>query len=212
MKRTKAIYGKQLLEKTFKTFPFDGVFLETMGTPETNGLFLIYGDLKQGKTSFSLIFAEYLSQFDKVAYISAEQGISSSFQSTYSKVIKNPMSKKLRFENRMTFAEIIVKYKKREAPKIIFIDNLTAYLELRKSEIYELREALPNHLLVFIAHEDDRGKPAGATGRLCQQLAERIIKVVGMACEISGRDAKGTLLIDEEKALLYHSSEIVKPS
>jgi hypothetical protein len=210
MKRTKRIYGKDLLNLKFKTFAFDGVYLETMGTPEINGLFLIYGDLKQGKTSFSLMFAEYLSQFEKAAYISAEQGISSSFQSTYSKVIKNPNSKRLSFEKRMSFEQIAMKYAKREAPKIIFIDNLTAYDGLRKSDIYQLRDALPNHLLVFIAHEDDRGKPKGATGKLCAELADKIIQVTGMACKISGRDAKGILMIDEEKALLYHGTEITQ--
>ena len=63
MARIKGIYGKQLLEKTYKTFPFEGVWEKALGNPEVGGFWIIYGREKQGKTWFSLMLAEYLSKF-----------------------------------------------------------------------------------------------------------------------------------------------------
>lgn len=34
MARIKAIYGKQLLEKTYKTFPFEGQWAQALATPK----------------------------------------------------------------------------------------------------------------------------------------------------------------------------------
>ena len=50
MARIKGIYGKQLLEKTYKTFPFEGVWEKALGNPEVGGFWIIYGREKQGKT------------------------------------------------------------------------------------------------------------------------------------------------------------------
>ena len=49
MARIKAIYGKQLLEKTYKTFPFKGEWARALGNPEVAGFWLIYGKEKQEK-------------------------------------------------------------------------------------------------------------------------------------------------------------------
>ena len=43
MARIKGIYGKQLLEKTYKTFPFEGVWEKALGNPEVGGFWIIYG-------------------------------------------------------------------------------------------------------------------------------------------------------------------------
>ena len=65
MARIKAIYGKQLLEKTYKTFPFEGEWARALGNPEVAGFWLVYGREKQGKTWFSLLLAEYLSNYER---------------------------------------------------------------------------------------------------------------------------------------------------
>ena len=70
---------KQAYSKKFKTFEFDGIWQEVMDNPETTGGWIIHGDEKQGKSTFALMLANYLSQFEKVLYISAEEGVSKHF-------------------------------------------------------------------------------------------------------------------------------------
>lgn len=56
---------KNLYDKKFKTFDFDGVWFDTMKKTETNGAWLVFGKEKNGKTWFTLKLAEYLSRFEK---------------------------------------------------------------------------------------------------------------------------------------------------
>jgi len=71
---------KQLYEKKFKTFEFDGIWADILGEPERGGYWLIYGLEKNGKSTLALSLAKYLSTIEKVAYISAEEGTDKSFQ------------------------------------------------------------------------------------------------------------------------------------
>lgn len=45
-----------------------------MGTPEANGVMLVYGNSGNGKTSFLMQLAKELSKFGKVAYNTLEEG------------------------------------------------------------------------------------------------------------------------------------------
>jgi hypothetical protein len=65
----------------------------------------------------------------------------------------------------------------------------------------------PKKLFIFLAHEQN-GNPHTAAAVLCKMLAKIIIRVEGLACHVSGRCPGGTLIIDEEKALIYHGTQI----
>ena len=76
----RAISTKTLFEKKYKEFKFTGVWGDVLGNPEKGKEWLIWGDEKNGKTLFALKLAEYISQFESVMYISAEEGFGKSFQ------------------------------------------------------------------------------------------------------------------------------------
>lgn len=208
MARIKGIYGKQLLEKTYKTFPFEGVWEKALGNPEVGGFWLIYGKEKQGKTWFSLMLAEYLSKFESVMYISAEQGLSKTFKDAYIRSGLDPNNRKLKIIPYATVAEIEEALGKQRSPKVIIIDNTTMYKdELTAPKLREWGKHYRNVLFIFLAHEE-KGEPDIAVARLCKKLAEVIIRVEGLACNVSGRCPGGVLTIDKEKAELYHSTII----
>ncbi|GIJ93395.1 hypothetical protein CAPN002_06130 [Capnocytophaga stomatis] len=205
MARIKGISGAKLLEKKYKTFAFDGVWLDTMGTPEVSGFWIIYGAEKQGKTWFALKLAEYLSKFENVLYISAEQGLSQSFQLSYIRAKLDPKNAKLKIVGSVPFEELENTLKKQRAPKVVFLDNITVYKDdLKDGALRKLQTKYRSTLFVFVAHEEKK-EPYTATAKLCQKLAEIIIRVEGLACTISGRCPGGSLIIDEEKAMLYHN-------
>lgn len=212
MARPKGVYIKSLyeLKDKIKRFDFSGVFSIVMGQPTTTGIWIIYGNEKNGKTWFALKLADYLSQFSNVLYVSAEEGTDGEFIDACERA-KIPFdNRKLKFYEYTEIEVLDEMISKRRAPKVVFIDNVTIYQDELKNGV--LRKFVQKHsdkLFVFLAHED-RKEPAGATAKLIKKLAKIIVRVQGLACFVSGRCPGGVLTINEEKAQLYHGTENVK--
>jgi hypothetical protein len=196
-----------LYEKTFKTFPFTGVYHRAMDSPETNGAWLIYGAEKNGKTWFALKLAEYLSQFEKTLYVSAEEGIGLGFVAAAKRAKVQTSNKQLQFLEYLPMLEVEQKLCRQRAPKIVFIDNLTIYSdELKGGELRRLLQKHDDKLFVFVAHEE-KGEPYTACAKLCRKLAKIICRVEGLTAHVSGRCPGGKISIDEEKAALYWGAD-----
>tara|TARA_R110002051_G_scaffold297564_2_gene363940 strand:+ start:11996 stop:12637 length:642 start_codon:yes stop_codon:yes gene_type:complete len=198
---------KNLYAKKFKTFAFTGIWKQVIGLPEACGIWIIYGIEKNGKTWFCLILAQYLSQFERVLYVSAEEGTGKDFVAACKRAKLDPNNNNLQFAEYINVEELEVKLKKRAAPKVVFIDNITVYQdELKYGKLRKLKDAYPKVLFVYVAHEDENKKamPYTATAKLAKKLAKVIVHVQGLACFVSGRVPGGALMIDQEKAMLYH--------
>ena len=79
MARPKGVFIKNLYEAKdrIKRFDFDGVYEAVISKPTTTGMWIIYGNEKNGKTWFALKLADYMSRFASVLYVSVEQKKSS---------------------------------------------------------------------------------------------------------------------------------------
>jgi adenosyl cobinamide kinase/adenosyl cobinamide phosphate guanylyltransferase len=205
----RAISVKTLYEKRYDEFDFTGVWADVLGKPEKGKVWLIYGDEKNGKTTFALKLAEYLSQFELVYYISAEEGTGKSFQQNVKNRAKIDIRKaKIKFLEYTELDEVDTILTRRQPPKTIFFDNITVYKdELAYGRFKKLITSYPNTTMIFIAHEE-RGEPYTATAKLCKRLARYIFRVKGMTAFVSGSCPGGTLIIDEQTAQLCHGSQI----
>ena len=74
MKRAYSV--QNVLDAKFNELPFEGIWLDAVGRPELTGTQIIYGPPKNGKTSFAMQYAKYLTNFGRVAYNSVEEGLS----------------------------------------------------------------------------------------------------------------------------------------
>jgi len=199
---------KNLFDKRYKTFPFTGVWFEVFGTPTTSGIWLIYGKDKNGKTWGTLLLANYLSEFTKVLYISAEEGTDKEFQEACKRAKIEATNKNIHFTGYETIEDLYKRLKRRKAPKIVVLDNLTIYNEeLKRNGIKKLKQEFPNTLFICVAHEE-RNKPYTASANMASKIAKVIIRVKGLLLIVGGRVPGGTFFIDKEKALLYHGTEI----
>jgi hypothetical protein len=201
MSRTLTV--KNLYDKTFKTWPFTGLFQQVMDYPETSGIWLVYGREKHGKTWFSLVLAKYLSGFAKTLYISAEEGTGRDFINSCKRANIETKNKQLQFLEYIPLAELEEKLNKRQSAMVVFLDNTTVYAdELKGGAIARLKRSFPDKLFVFIAHEE-KNEPYTAAAKLVKKLAKIIVRVEGLTALISGRCTGGKITIDETKSALY---------
>lgn len=204
LKRTITI--RNIYEKEYETLKLDGIWADVLGEPEANGAWLIYGREKNGKTWLALKLALYLSRFKKVLYVSAEEGAGLAFRDTLKRVGANTDEFNFHLLEYESFEELNKRLSRRRAPDVMFIDNLTIYQdELKKATLTNFLEKHKTKLFVFIAHEE-RGEPYTAAAKLCSKLAKVRMHVKGLSCSIGGRVPGGLLMIDEQKAQLFHGN------
>lgn len=207
---SRALTVNNLYQKRYKTFPFTGIWLEVFGEPTTAGIWIIYGKEKNGKTWGTLLIASYLSEFTTVLYISAEEGTDKEFQEACKRAYIDPQNKQLKFTEYESLEEIYERLKSRKAPKVVVLDNLTIYNEeLKANGIKKLKQDFPNTLFLCVAHEE-RNKPYTASANMASKLAKVVIRAKGLLLTVGGRCPGGTLLVDEDKAMLFHGTEIKK--
>jgi len=210
MRRAKTV--QNLYAKKHTEYEFDSIWREAMGNPDTAGAWIIYGPEKNGKTRFTILLADYLSRFNKVFYVPAEEGIAKDFVSALKWANVSPANNNLQFEEYEPVAEIQVRLKKRNGPRIVIIDNLTFYRdEIDATSFKKLLQDNPGVLFIFLAHEE-RGEPYTAIAKLVKKRAKIIVRVEGLACVVSGRCPGGRLIIDEQRALLYHGQQVLNAS
>lgn len=77
----KTIGLAELKTLKFETLKLSDEYFSLIGEPESNFYAVVYGDAGNGKSTWTIKFAEYLSNnFGKVLYNSSEEGISKSLQ------------------------------------------------------------------------------------------------------------------------------------
>jgi len=186
-----------------------GDWLAAFGKPSTNGIWLIWGLEKNGKTSLALKLAEYLSGFGKTLYVSAEEGTDLEFAESIKRMNLSTSNRNLHFLEYISIVELTKKLYSKKSADIIFLDNMTIYSdELTGSKLKEMLRKFPKKLFVLLSHEE-RNLPFPAVSRMASKLAKRIVHVKGLACEVYGRgNAGGTLMIDENRAMIYHGIDI----
>lgn len=199
---------RTVFSKKFKTFGFTGLWKTVFGDPEKGGVWIIYGPEKHGKTWFALLLSDYLSQFEETWYISAEEGLNMDFVATMNRAQLEPSNEALKFWDYQPVTEVIERLGKRNPPKVVVWDNVTVYKdELAYGGFTDLIKQFPNTDFIFLAHEE-KNEPYTATAKMIKRFAKIIVRVEGLAVFVSGRCPGGTLTIDEEKAILYHGTEI----
>lgn len=202
---TRSLTARNLFEKrTGKTVRFDSELLtKAIGEAEMKGCWLIYGPEKNGKTWFTLQLVKELAYFERVAYISAEEGTDLSFIKACERA-GITASDKILFDEYLSVEEIKEKFSKHKTANILVIDNLTIYRDEFKSVgIRDLINAFPTKLIIFVAHED-RKEPYPACAKMASKMAKVIINVKGLRAFVVSRFSEGgSIEINDEMSEMY---------
>lgn len=158
----RALNGKEFLNKKFETLPFEGIWKEAFGEPETNFSMIISGKSGNGKTEVSVMFMKYMTKFGKCLYNSFEQGFSRSLQDAWRRQNIEEVSAQTLVIHKERFDELMKRLHKKKSPRTVFIDSIQ-YIKLTYEQWQELRETFPRKRFILIAHaEGDEPKGSAA--------------------------------------------------
>lgn len=207
-KTTRNVFDKKAGKRLIVTNP---ALRKVIGDATIGGAWLIYGSEKHGKTQLALRIAKDLALNERVAYVSAEEGLEDSFQVSMKRAGITAADKIL-WDEYIPFDDLVKKFKQPRSANIIVVDNLTVYEDeipkkLLKSKIDDLR----NKTIIFVAHEE-RGVPSIPVARMASKWAKVIFRVKGLTgFAISRYDGGGgSICIDEDKSELIWGEEPIK--
>lgn len=201
------------MNANFRTLDFEGKWLASFGKPAHNFKCLIWGNSRQGKTSFTTQLIKYLSKFGKVYYNSIEEGKSRSMQITWERSGMMEVDGLVTLLDRERIRDVIARLKRQRSIRFLVIDS-TQMARLTLDEYLDLVAVARTRVaLIFISHADGK-EPKGAVAKELKYDADVKIYVEGFRADVASRyggnepyiiwqqgaeDYWGTSLYDKQK-------------
>jgi len=181
----RALSTTQLLRKNYRLLGFDGAWADAFGTPEAAGVWFVWGNSGNGKTTFVLSLVKYLAQFDRVVINSLEESSSHTMQEAFWRVGMNEVARKVTLVEREPMPEFAERLGRRKSQGIAVIDSFQ-YADLNYPAYRKLKERFPHKLIIFVSHADGK-MPAGRTAKSVMYDASLKIWVEGYKAFSKGR-------------------------
>lgn len=194
---------REMLSMKYDTYPFQGEWFDAFSNPERKGVWLIWGNSANGKTTFAMKLCRYLCQFGRVAYNSLEEGACLTMQNTLMRCGMMDVNRRFLLIDNEDMEQLSLRLKRQKSPDIVVIDSLQ-YTGISYDEYKAFKEKHSNKLLIFISHADGR-LPDGRVARKIMYNASLKIYVEGFRAFSKGRfeGPVGHYDIDPVKAKEY---------
>lgn len=196
----RALSVADIYKMKFDDMNFTGKWNASFGNPERSGVWLLWGNSGNGKTSFSLQMAKYLTQFGRVAYNTMEEGASKSFRMALQRENMHHATNFIVINE--DIEDLYDRLQKRKSPNIIINDSYQ-YLGLTKKEYKQLKADFPEKLFIFISHAEGK-QPEGSAAKFVRYDADVKIWVEGYKAFFTSRfGGQQPFVIWEEGAQEY---------
>ena len=174
--------SNDLMNYRYDCYPFDGKWGDLMGQPGKRFHLMVFGRPKQGKSIFSVQFANYLSQnFGPVLYVASEEGFSATLQK---KIADFGMANRnMDFANFREYEQIRQALENKKY-KFVFIDSVN-FIKVTPEQIEALKAANPATAFVTIQQATKGGQFRGS-----QEYAhncDMIVEVINGVAHHTGR-------------------------
>lgn len=177
MKSKQAQSTNNVRAAKFTCLEFTGAYYRAVGRPERTGTHVILGPSKNGKTTFAMMYAKYLSGFERVAYDSIEEGLCKTIQMSMDRVNMWEASGRVVLYDKLEIEELVAKLDQHKSPNIVFIDSIQ-FADMTFKDYKMLKRRYPNKLFVYISHVSG-GNPEG-------KVAQRIYRDAAVVWRIEG--------------------------
>lgn len=196
MPRTLGVH--HILNKQYRALAFDGVWEETFGLPSDPFTMLIYGYPKNGKTTFCMFFAKYLTRFGKVWYNSIEEGDTKTMQDAFLRAGLQELEEgKFMLGDRYFYADMVEKLARPNSGRFVFIDSRD-FINLTTHQFKKLKSLYPRKSFIIVCWEQ-AGKPAGKFAKDIEFIVDILVHVTQYRAYPSGRFGGGKTFVIWDK-------------
>lgn len=203
----RTLSAKQVLTIKFDTIRLGGGWDECVGEIETTGIWFIWGNSGNGKTSAVVSLCKELSAFGKVLYNSREEGVSLTMQNTLRRYGMGELGIRFQLAN-MSLQELDEKISQQRSPKFVVLDSFQ-FMGLTYKDFRAFCEKHKNKMLIFVSRTRGR-QPEGRAAISAMYDASCKIWVEGYKAFSKGRfvGTTGEMTIWDEGAKKYWSDSI----
>lgn len=203
----RTLSAKQVLTIKFDTIRLGGGWDECVGEIETTGIWFIWGNSGNGKTSAVVSLCKELSAFGKVLYNSREEGVSLTMQNTLRRYGMGALGSRFQLAN-MSLQELDEKISQQRSPKFVVLDSFQ-FMGLTYKDFRAFCEKHKNKMLIFVSRTRGR-QPEGRAAISAMYDASCKIWVEGYKAFSKGRfvGTTGEMTIWDEGAKKYWSDPI----
>ena len=203
----KTLSARQVLSMKFDTIRLGGGWDGCVGEVEPAGVWFIWGNSGNGKTSAVVSLCKEFSAYGKVLYNSREEGYSLTMQNTLRRYGMGELGARFQLAN-LTLKELDEKISRPRSARFIVLDSFQ-FMGINYREFRAFCEKHPNKLLVFVSRTRGR-QPDGRSACSAMYDASCKIWVEGYKAFSKGRfiGDTGEVTIWEEGARKYWSDPI----
>jgi hypothetical protein len=203
----RALSPTEALKMKKKTLKFTGSWEAAFGTPEASGVWFVWGNSGNGKTSFVMQLCKELAKFGKVAFDSLEEGASLSMQNTLKRFKMQEINRRFLLLDCEPVDDLSERLLKRKSADFVIVDSYQ-YTQMTYKAYLKFKEKHKNKLLIFISHADG-SSPAGRSAKSVMYDASLKIWVEGYRAFSKGRfiGSEGKYTIWEEGANRYYGEK-----
>ncbi|HIB37599.1 hypothetical protein [Mesonia sp.] len=176
-----------ILNKKFKTMPFEGEWQKSFGKPSKEFSALVWGNSGNGKTDMMIQWAKYLCNFGRVAYNSMEEGVSHTFQMAMARHYLQGVEGQFILLDREPWDDMVERMSKHKSPDFLIVDSIQ-YAGIKQKQYKELKELMKQKGkgLLFLSHANGKN-PKGALADFIMYDVDLKIWVEGFKAFPGGR-------------------------
>lgn len=164
---------REMLSIKYDTFPFEGDWAQAFGTPERRGVWIIWGNSGNGKTTFAMRLCKMLCRFGRVAYDSLEEGAGFTMQNTLRTCGMMEVNRRFLLLDCEPMDQLSLRLKRQKSPDFVVIDSFQ-YTQMSYRDYIRFKEEHRNKLLIFICHARGR-MPLGRAA--CSLMYDASLKI-----------------------------------
>ncbi|MGE0931701.1 hypothetical protein [Peijinzhouia sedimentorum] len=205
-KLKRALSVADILKKNFELFEFEGEWYQAFGKPERRGVWLIWGDSGNGKSSFLMQLIKELCNHARVVFNSLEEGDGHTMQMNMIRAGMHEVSRKMILVNE-SMEDLSSRLSRHKSPEVAVIDSWQ-YMDMSFKDFIKFKQKHSDKLLIIISQADGK-KPMGRPAVSVMYDASLKIWVEGFKAFSKGRyigPNGGEYTIYEEGAATYHGN------
>lgn len=174
-----------IIRKKHRLIEWAGEWHQAFGHVGHVGVWFVWGNSGNGKTSFIIQLMKVLAQYYKVAFISLEEGSDYTVQKSFITHGLRESGKRIVVISDETIEEIEARMAKPKSPHVWIFDSFQ-YTDMNYKQYREFKTRHKNKLIVLISHADSK-QPMGRSARSVMYDAALKIWVEGYRAISKGR-------------------------